>query len=80
MADSINSGKSSSLRNDTPQSIPLADLEGELKLSSLSIMSTKTMQSIKSYHGSMKVRYCSVKVFNVYFESFEVDGGETFEP
>lgn len=52
---SIASRKSSaSLRNDTPQSIPLADLESELKLSNLSIMSTKSIQSIKSYHGSMK--------------------------
>ena len=45
-----------SARNDTPQSIPLADLDGELKLSSLSIASAKSWQSIKSYSSSIKVR------------------------
>jgi len=43
-----------SARNDTPQSIPLADLDGELKLSSLSIASAKSWQSIKSYSSSIK--------------------------
>ena len=53
---SIDSGSEKSvLRDQTPQSIPLADLEGELRISSLSIMTAKSMQSIKSYHGSMKV-------------------------
>jgi len=52
---SIDSGSEKSvLRDQTPQSIPLADLEGELRISSLSIMTAKSMQSIKSYHGSMK--------------------------
>jgi len=46
--------KSRRLRDQTPQSIPLADLEGELRISSLSIMTAKSMQSIQSYHGSMK--------------------------
>ena len=66
MADSIDSRKSSSLRNDSPQSIPLADLEGELKLSSLSIMSAKSLQSIKSYHGSMKVQNYISESFLVF--------------
>lgn len=43
-----------SARNETPQSIPLADLDGELKLSSLSIASSKSWQSIKSYNSSIK--------------------------
>merc|ERR1712004_895902 len=46
--------KSGRLRDQTPQSIPLADLEGELRISSLSIMTAKSMQSIQSYHGSIK--------------------------
>ena len=52
--------KSGRLRDQTPQSIPLADLEGELRISSLSIMTAKSMQSIQSYHGSMKVieKFC----------------------
>lgn len=45
----------SSPRNDTPQSIPLADLDNELKISDLSLVSAKSLQSIKSYHGSIKV-------------------------
>lgn len=44
----------STLRNDTPQSIPLADLDGELKLSTQSISSLKSSQSIKSYCSSIK--------------------------
>jgi len=46
-----------STRNETPQSIPLADLDGELKLSSLSIASSKSWQSIKSYSSSIKGHY-----------------------
>jgi len=39
---------------DTPQSIPLADLDGELMLSTQSISSLKSSQSIKSYCSSIK--------------------------
>ena len=55
--NSINSEK---LRNDTPQSIPLADLDGEMQISNLSLASSKSysksLQSIQSYNGSIKVR------------------------
>jgi len=49
-----NKSMDSTLRNDTPQSIPLADLDGELKLSTQSISSLKSSQSIKSYCSSIK--------------------------
>lgn len=53
--NSINSEK---LRNDTPQSIPLADLDGEMQISNLSLASSKSysksLQSIQSYNGSIK--------------------------
>jgi len=39
---------------DTPRSIPLADLDGELKLSNLSLASSRSLQSIKSYSASVK--------------------------
>ena len=56
--NSINSD--SKLRNDTPQSIPLADLDGEMQISNLSLASSKSysksLQSIQSYNGSIKVR------------------------
>ena len=42
-------------RNYTPDSIPLADLDDELKISDLSLISHKSYQSIKSYSGSIKV-------------------------
>ena len=51
-----NKSMDSTLRNDTPQSIPLADLDGELKLSTQSISSLKSSQSIKSYCSSIKVK------------------------
>ena len=50
-----------STRNETPQSIPLADLDGELKLSSLSIASSKSWQSIKSYSSSIKVKNINLR-------------------
>jgi len=54
--NSINSD--SKLRNDTPQSIPLADLDGEMQISNLSLASSKSysksLQSIQSYNGSIK--------------------------
>jgi hypothetical protein len=39
----------------SPRSIPLADLNGELQLSSMSLTSSKSLQSIKSYGSSVKV-------------------------
>ena len=49
---------------DTPQSIPLADLDGELMLSTQSISSLKSSQSIKSYCSSIKV--CIVQWWQWY--------------
>ena len=65
--NSINSEK---LRNDTPQSIPLADLDGEMQISNLSLASSKSysksLQSIQSYNGSIKVRNFQIHIFLEY--------------
>ena len=65
--NSINSEK---LRNDTPQSIPLADLDGEMQISNLSLASSKSysksLQSIQSYNGSIKVRNFLDSNFSMY--------------
>ena len=63
-----------SLKRDTPQSIPLADLENELKLSELSLMSTKSYQSIKSYNGSIKVKVIE------FFRQAEINSISNFRP
>lgn len=56
--------------NDTPQSIPLADLDGELTLSTQSISSLKSSQSIKSYCSSIKgLNYSNVLNNSTYGEA-----------
>ena len=47
-----NKSMDSTLRNDTPQSIPLADLDGELKLSTQSISSLKS----SGFSGGIMIR------------------------